>query len=102
MNKPNKNLNFSITSPAHRRNQNSGFLALSAKMRYTVVMKRVMIDQSRCIGCLPCKISEKCAYGAVFREDSDRPWIDFFKCRGCMKCVSSCPQNAIEEQFYSL
>ncbi len=35
---------------------------------------------------------------AVIREAaSSRPWIDFYRCAGCMKCKSYCANRAVEE-----
>lgn len=35
---------------------------------------------------------------AVLREtEDDKPWIDFYRCSGCLKCKLVCPGGAIEE-----
>jgi len=35
---------------------------------------------------------------AVFRESLDaRPWVDFYRCSGCLKCKPVCPRSASEE-----
>jgi formate hydrogenlyase subunit 6/NADH:ubiquinone oxidoreductase subunit I len=35
---------------------------------------------------------------ATFRESkTDRPWIDFYRCLGCMKCKEFCPFKAVVE-----
>jgi MinD superfamily P-loop ATPase len=60
-------------------------------------MKKAIINPGKCNNCPVCSVEEKCAKKAVFREDSDRPWIDFYKCSGCMKCRSYCFNGSIEE-----
>jgi len=35
---------------------------------------------------------------AVIRESpADKPWIDFYRCSGCMKCKKFCPNGAMDE-----
>ena len=34
---------------------------------------------------------------AFFRETPDeKPWVDFYKCGGCLNCKPLCPARAIE------
>jgi Fe-S-cluster-containing hydrogenase component 2 len=34
---------------------------------------------------------------AFFREEpTDKPWVDFYRCGGCLKCKAACPWGAIE------
>ena len=62
-------------------------------------MKRALIDPAKCNNCQPCVVLENCPTNAAFREDAeDKPWIDFYHCRGCMKCKSLCEYQAIIEE----
>jgi len=62
-------------------------------------MKRALIDPKICHNCNTCDVEEKCPQKAVIREDkSDKPWIDFYKCRGCMKCKLFCKNDAVLEE----
>ena len=61
-------------------------------------MKRALIQPGRCINCDPCPVQQVCQRQAVIRESpSDKPWVDFYRCAGCLKCKPSCPACAIEE-----
>ena len=34
---------------------------------------------------------------AFFRESpEDKPWVDFYRCGGCLECKPRCPAHAIE------
>lgn len=61
-------------------------------------MKRALIQPRRCLNCRPCPVQTQCAMDAVLREtEDDKPWIDFYRCSGCLKCKLVCPGGAIEE-----
>ena len=61
-------------------------------------MKRALIQPERCSNCQPCEVEVQCAMKAVFREQPDeRPWVDFYRCSGCLKCKAICVGGAIEE-----
>ena len=61
-------------------------------------MKRALIDPEGCANCDPCAAIEKCPNSAIFREsESDKPWVDFYRCSGCMKCKANCALGAIIE-----
>ena len=61
-------------------------------------MKRPIIVQDRCEACQPCLAEKACANQAFIREDpSDKPWVDFYACRGCMRCLTACAKRAIDE-----
>ena len=61
-------------------------------------MKRALIRPDKCINCKPCEVEEQCPMKAVFREEaSERPWVDFYRCSGCLKCKTICVSEAIEE-----
>ena len=60
-------------------------------------MKRALIQPSRCHQCQPCEVEQQCPMRAVFREDpQDGPWVDFYRCSGCLTCKMTCPNGAIE------
>jgi Pyruvate/2-oxoacid:ferredoxin oxidoreductase delta subunit len=61
-------------------------------------MKRAIVDPAKCAACSPCPVIEGCPMEAAFREEeSDKPWIDFYRCSGCMKCMVNCPREAVAE-----
>jgi len=61
-------------------------------------MKRALVDPLKCVNCEICAVDEQCPQKAVIREDAtDKPWIDFYHCRGCMKCKLFCGYSAIIE-----
>jgi Fe-S-cluster-containing hydrogenase component 2 len=61
-------------------------------------MKRIMIIPLKCQNCNPCEIETFCPKKAIFREEPvEKPWIDFYKCSGCLKCKPLCKFDAIEE-----
>lgn len=61
-------------------------------------MKRALIDPERCSNCQPCRVEQACEMQAVFREQpEERPWVDFYRCSGCLKCKATCPNGAVEE-----
>ncbi|MHB1000312.1 MAG: 4Fe-4S binding protein [Armatimonadota bacterium] len=61
-------------------------------------MKRALICPDQCQNCLPCDVAEKCRFNAVFRErPEDKPWIDFYKCTGCLECKRFCTHGAITD-----
>ncbi len=62
-------------------------------------MKRALVDKTKCLNCVQCAVEQNCDVFAVIREvPEDIPWIDFFKCRGCLKCKKYCKGNAISEE----
>jgi len=64
-------------------------------------MKRALIDPEKCKGCDPCAVEMKCPQqNVIIREDiTDKPWIDFMQCRGCMKCKQYCAIGAVLEEI---
>lgn len=61
-------------------------------------MKRALIVPEACAGCIPCAVEETCANHAIIRESQDdKPWIDFYKCSGCLRCKALCRYGAIED-----
>ena len=63
-------------------------------------MKRAMIDPKICKTCNICEVDSQCPQNAVIREDKgDTPWVDFYKCRGCMKCKLFCNNGAVLEEI---
>ena len=64
-------------------------------------MKRPLIIPDRCVACRPCAAEKVCQNHAFIRETpSDKPWIDFYACRGCMHCVVACEKRAILELLH--
>ncbi len=60
-------------------------------------MKRALIQPRKCQNCQPCEVARQCPMTAVFREEADeRPWVDFLRCSGCLKCKLFCVNDAIE------
>lgn len=60
-------------------------------------MKRAMIKLDKCLNCALCEPLARCPMKAVFREcPEDKPWVDLYKCSGCMKCKQLCPNGAFE------
>ena len=60
-------------------------------------MTRALIRPEKCGDCQPCEVERRCSMKAVFREDpQEQPWIDFYRCSGCLKCKTFCPNDAIE------
>jgi Pyruvate/2-oxoacid:ferredoxin oxidoreductase delta subunit len=60
-------------------------------------MIRALIQAETCANCQPCPALQVCENKAIFREkESDKPWVDFYLCRGCMDCKVKCLPKAIE------
>jgi len=50
-------------------------------------MRRPLVNPEHCHNCQ-----------AFLREEAgDKPWIDFYRCRGCMHGKTACANGAIEE-----
>ena len=61
-------------------------------------MKRALIQINKCVNCERCEVLDGCPMTAVFREAAqDKPWVDFYRCSGCMQCKTWCVAGAIEE-----
>jgi len=62
-------------------------------------MKRSMVDTKICRGCDICEVDAGCPQKAVIPEEkNDKPWINFYKCRGCMKYKTLCKNGAVLEE----
>ena len=62
------------------------------------VMKRALIVPGRCVNCESCAIEKGCSREAVIRESpTDKPWVDFYRCAGCLECKALCTFQAVEE-----
>jgi len=53
----------------------------------------ISINPHFCVRCEKCSYS--CSTKAIFFRDSLR-YVDYNKCKGCLKCVDVCEHNAIE------
>jgi Pyruvate/2-oxoacid:ferredoxin oxidoreductase delta subunit len=61
-------------------------------------MKRPIIIPEKCQACDECAIEAHCPKHAVIREQpNEKPWVDFYKCSGCLKCKTWCRNSAVEE-----
>ncbi len=61
-------------------------------------MKRAIILPEVCRNCECCEAGKVCPQDAFIREkEDDKPWIDFYQCRGCLKCKPACPYGAVGE-----
>lgn len=61
-------------------------------------MKRAMICPDLCVSCDPCRVEVECKFKAVFREEpGDKPWVDFYRCSGCLECKKLCEFNAVTD-----
>lgn len=61
-------------------------------------MRRAMIDPQVCQNCAACTVIDRCDMKAPFREEAGtKPWIDFYRCSGCMRCKEYCFSKAIVE-----
>ncbi len=61
-------------------------------------MIRALIHPERCINCDPCPVQRACDRQAIIRESpGEKPWVDFYRCAGCLKCKTVCPAGAIEQ-----
>jgi Pyruvate/2-oxoacid:ferredoxin oxidoreductase delta subunit len=63
-------------------------------------MKRALISPENCRNCHECNVATLCPQKAIIQEEpTDQPWIDFYKCRGCMKCKQFCANGAVLEEL---
>ncbi|MCL2461876.1 MAG: hypothetical protein FWF44_04360 [Defluviitaleaceae bacterium] len=63
-------------------------------------MKKALIDPGKCADCAVCLVAENCPAKAIIREEpADKPWIDSYHCRGCMKCKAVCEHQAVTEEI---
>ena len=61
-------------------------------------MKRALIRPEKCSNCQPCEVEEAMRdESSVPGEANERPWVDFYRCSGCLKCKTICVGEAIEE-----
>ncbi len=61
-------------------------------------MRRAIILPDTCRNCETCLVEANCVNLAIIREcKEDKPWVDFYKCRGCMKCFNYCQNSAVGE-----
>jgi len=65
---------------------------------WELAMKRALINPAKCRNCQPCSIETHCSMEAVLRENKiEKPWIDFYRCSGCLQCKMYCSNKAVEE-----
>ena len=63
-------------------------------------MKHALINPENCRNCFECNVAVLCPQKAIIREQStDKPWVDFQLCRGCMKCKQYCAGSAVLEEI---
>ena len=63
-------------------------------------MKRALINPDKCLNCSECNVALLCPQKAIIREQAtDKPWVDFQLCRGCMKCKTYCNDSAVLEEI---
>ncbi len=63
-------------------------------------MKRAIIIPEKCMNCEMCLVETDCPKKAIIRESiEDKPWIDFYRCSGCMKCLGFCKNEGIREVY---
>ena len=63
-------------------------------------MKQALVVPDRCKSCETCAIVKGCTRDAVIRESpADKPWVDFYRCAGCLECKALCPNHAVEEIY---
>lgn len=55
-------------------------------------LKRAVVDQTKCIGCMMCWIF--CPDGSIVRT-GEKVDVDYEHCKGCGICAAECPVNAI-------
>jgi TPP-dependent indolepyruvate ferredoxin oxidoreductase alpha subunit len=61
-------------------------------------MKRALIVPDRCENCETCAVEKGCSREAVIRESlTEKPWVDFYRCAGCLECKALCTFQAVEE-----
>jgi len=60
-------------------------------------VKRAIILPEACRNCEICEAGEVCQQDAFIREKKeDKPWIDFYQCRGCLKCKPAWRSRGID------
>lgn len=63
-------------------------------------MKRALVNPECCQNCPECNVAMLCPQKAIIREEpTDKPWVDFQLCRGCMKCKVFCNNGAVLEEI---
>lgn len=55
------------------------------------------INKKKCKNCLDCKVDKICQAAAVRTGKDGYPEIDDKECNECLRCVGSCPFNALEK-----
>lgn len=61
-------------------------------------MRKAIIKPDVCENCKTCCVESLCPGTAIIREEEcDKPWIDTYRCRGCMKCLAYCSYRAVGE-----
>jgi MinD superfamily P-loop ATPase len=60
-------------------------------------MHRSLIDTNKCLKCKVCLVEKNCESHAIIKEsEDDKPFVDFYKCTGCLKCKVVCKGRSIE------
>ena len=58
-----------------------------------------VVDKEKCINCLQCWIY--CPDSSIIVKEGKMECFDYGHCKGCGRCVSMCPQQAITMTFES-
>ena len=63
-------------------------------------MGRALINPGKCMNYPECNVVALCPAKALIQEEAtDMPWVDFLLCRGCMKCLKYCANDAVLEEI---
>lgn len=64
--------------------------------KFNIIPGVKIVVTDRCVECGTCAENKDLCVFHAFSFKDGRPSIDYARCRGCSRCVSVCPNNAIE------